>query len=269
MQKRAFTLIELSMVLIIVGIIIGGGFKVFKSQKEKAYVDQAKRDVLAAKSAIIGNAIINSNTLPDATYFQKNLSPIKSNQHPLLYAYDATLTTQSLCSVSSTGLSIKRAGKPDINDVAFIVVSESANHNMQTKRNGASVTLYTAADKVDDNTSPVNKVENYDDVAEWVTLLQLQHDVDCQSKLFRFINDRLPNGKVGTPYSATLYVENNLSNVSINCVLPTPSNGFTWSDPSLGGTPTLTGTYNFNCTASESAPYTRSVNKQFVIAVDP
>jgi len=57
MKKNAFTLIELSIVLIITGFLIGSSVQVFKSMQDGAKVTHAKADVLTAKNAIIGYAI--------------------------------------------------------------------------------------------------------------------------------------------------------------------------------------------------------------------
>jgi len=273
MKKRAFTLIELSIVLVIIGLLIGGSFKVLKVMRERAQTSRSQDDVKVAVEAVIGNSIQNANTLPSATFFNKNLSPVKNNQHPLFYTDDTNLESTDICSFTTTNLKVVTPSHT-INDVAFVVASESSNHNMQTaiKDDGGgnfSVYTYKYETKVDDNTSPVNIVENYDDIVQWVTLGQLQKDLECSRKPFTFINRSLPSANVGDAYSATLYVENNVTDVTITCNEDNSNMGISFTDPSFGGTPTASGTDSWQCTASEASPGTRSITKQYVITINP
>lgn len=270
MKKSAFTLVELSIVLVIVGLILGGSFKVLQIMQERAQITRAQDDVKAAKEAIIGNTIVNSNTLPEGTFFQEHLSPIKSNQHPLLYVYDENLTQKNICAFIATNLSVVTPTQT-VDNVAFVVASEGPNHNMQTAKHDDgdgtfSVKTYKYETKVDDNTSPVNIVDYYDDVVEWVTLAQLQSRLECSREPLRFVNDSLPSTAVGESYSATLYVENNISNVTITCTSSDPK-GITFADPTFGGTPNTAGTSQWNCIASEGGTG-RSVTKQYVITIN-
>jgi len=271
MKKSAFTLVELSIVLVIIGLLVGGSFKVLKIMRDRAQISRAQDDVKVAKEAVIGNAILNGNTLPDPDFFKKNLSPVKDNQHPLFYADDANLQKTDICAFSSTNLKVVTPVKT-VNNVAFVVASEGANHNMQTalKDDGDgnfSVHTYTYATKVDDNTSPVNIADNYDDITDWVTLAQLQKELQCSSKPFAFINQSLPTAEVNEAYNATLYVENNVTDVNIACK-PDKDIGITFSDPSFSGKPNQAITNSWYCTAREKSPSTRTVTKHYVITVN-
>jgi len=221
MKKSAFTLVELSIVLVIMGLLVGGSFKVLQMMRERAQTTKAQDDVKVAKEAIIGNAIVNSKTLPDGTFFQEHLSPVKSNQHPLFYVYDSNLTQENICAFLVTDLSVVTPTQT-IDNVAFVVASEGPNNNMQTAKHDDddgtfSVKTYKYETKVDDNKSPVNIVEYYDDVVEWVTLSQLQSRLECSRDPLRFLNGLLPSTTVGESYSATLYIENNISDITIDC----------------------------------------------------
>ncbi len=187
MRRHAFTLIELAIVLAIIGLVIGGSFKLLKSQREKQRITKAKEDVEAAKNAVLGNAVINGNTLPDAAFFDQNLSPVTDQNHQLLYAYENNLTTNNACTVQHTALSVIKPDGATVSDVAFVVVSESANYNMQTALSGSTVTLHGPKDQVDDNTTPINRVEFYDDVYQWVTLSELQKHADCSAHQLQIV----------------------------------------------------------------------------------
>lgn len=199
MKKNAFTLIELSIVLVIIGLIIGGSFKVLKSMRERAQITRAQDDVKAAKQAVMGNAVINEYTLPDGDFFQKNLTPVKNNQHPLFYTYEDNLTKTNICSFQETGLTLtkykwnsnKSGEEKDktIKNVAFIIASESQNHNMQTARKDNDVKFHAPFYKVDDNKTPINKVEGYDDIVTWVTLGQLKEELHCTRTGLEIVNE--------------------------------------------------------------------------------
>jgi len=273
MKKSAFTLIELSIVLVIIGLLIGGSFKILKVMRERAQISRAQDDVKTAKEAITGY-VQTTYKLPTSTVFDNTLSPVKNNQHPLFYTYGraAVSNSDNICSFIHTDLKVVTAEGNDINDIAFVVASEAANHNMQTgltdNVDGTySVKTYNYATKVDDNTSPVNIVENYDDVVDWVTLKQLQEEAGCARKPLAFINTTLPIANVGESYSATLYVENNVTSVSISCDNNNDKN-ISFSDPSFSGTPDAPGTSQRVCTATEDGT-DRNVTKTYVITVNP
>jgi prepilin-type N-terminal cleavage/methylation domain-containing protein len=271
MKRKAFTLIELAIALTIVGLMIGGSFQAVKAMRERTKVSEAKEQIKAAKDAVMGYVIMYPN-LPSNSEFQSDLTPTKSTQHTIFYAADTSLSTinNDICAFNTTNLNVVDNGVT-IPNVAFVLAHESADYNMQTALDTSvtptEVHIYGASTKVDDNTSPVNIVDFYDDIVEWVTLAELQRNVNCNEKPFGFLNDRLPHGIVNTPYNATLYVENNISSASINCT-PTANHNISFTDPNFSGTPNLSGTPIFDCTATEAAPATRTTTKQYIITID-
>jgi prepilin-type N-terminal cleavage/methylation domain-containing protein len=194
MKKNAFTLIELSMVLVIVGLIIGGSAKVFKSTQEHAKVTSAKKDVQVAKNAILGYAI-TTGFLPTKAFFSSDLSPVKGNQHQLLYTHDTALDTKKICAFNTTPFNIqidhKDGSTQTITDVAFSVVSESANNNLQTGQTGDTLRVRKPYEKIDDESSPVNIIEEYDDIVEWVTLNELKSAIKCES-IINIVTNHIP-----------------------------------------------------------------------------
>lgn len=275
--RRGFTLIELSMVLVIVGLIIGGYMDFIKSKKENQLISQAKMDVITAKDTIIGNAIKNSNTLPDEPFFQENLSPVKLNQHELLYIHDKDLEDTNMCAFESTRLSIKKPGGV-ISDVAFLVVNESSNKNMQTKEIvGAGgeivVEMYDFITKIDNNIDPINIVENYDDIVEWTTLAQLQKTLHCENSQLKILNQSMPSIDVSNInlYSAKIVVDGNFSVPTDNSCSFNPSNGFSYYNYIISNNGSgVSGTVEVLCTVTENGgtPNERIASKRFVITVN-
>jgi len=280
MKKNAFSLIELAVVLTVIGVMVGGSFKLLKMSRESSRTADAKENVLSAKHAIIGDALIYSN-LSTSSNFQNNLSSVKGTLTPLLYYPDSLLTTKDICAFSSTNLKIiDNTFTPAVNhdDIAFVVVSEGANFNMQTAVNTSvtpnTITIYKPSTLVDDNTSDENNnQERYDDIVEWVTLVELQNEVGCNENPLRIVNSSLPSTDVvnSKDYKATIIIDGNYSTAIINCTFPTPAdNNFSFSLPNIiqGDTikTTVTGVVEVNCTVTEG---TRQAKKRFAITVDP
>ncbi len=269
MKKNGFTLIELAIVLAILGIMIGGGFKILKMQREKERTVKAKEDVLTAKNAIVGNTILNNNTLPTVAFFDQNLSPITDPNHQLLYVPATALLSTNACALQTTSLSITKPNGSSVSNVAFIVVSEAANYNMQTALSGNSVTLHNPSEKVDDNTTPINRVERYDDVYDWMTLAQLQEEIKCSNNPLHIVNTSLPDTDTANApsYNVPIVVDGNYSAASLNCTF-TPPNRFTqsgfsiiYAGPSPAGSTTVV-----DCQVSADG---KTVNKKFTINVNP
>ncbi|MFA5454387.1 MAG: prepilin-type N-terminal cleavage/methylation domain-containing protein [Sulfurimonas sp.] len=193
MKRKAFTLIELAIALTIIGLMIGGSFQAVKAMREKSKVAEAKEQVRASKDAILGYVGKWPN-LPSGTEFQDDLSPVKNNQHAIFYVSDANLSivNNDICAYNTTALKVVDNGAippRTIDNVAFVVAHEGANYNMQTALNANVVNIYAPSAKVDDNATPVNIVDFYDDIVEWVTLDELQRNVDCSQNKLVILND--------------------------------------------------------------------------------
>ena len=276
MKRQGFTLIELAIALTIMGIVIGGSFQAMKTFRERNKRIEAKEMVKTAKDAIVGYALEYVD-LPTLTEFNTDLSPRKGTQAPMLYFSDPKLANDNdICAFSSTDLNVTlySAGtlNRSISDVAFVVAAASANHNLQTAATGANpyeVRVDDPAYLADRNSIDYTRVEEFDDEVEWMTLVELQQLVGCMDKPLRFLNNRLPNAKLHQAYSAQLYVENNISTVTFNCLPGNDKNITVTSDTFSSLDVNETGTALFTCTATEAPPSSRSVTKQYVITIDP
>ena len=78
----------------------------------------------------------------------------------------------------------------------------------------------------------------------------------------------MPKARLFQPYSASLYVENNISSVTIVCNPPSDKN-ISSTAGTFTGNPNATGTSLRTCTATEASPGTRSIIKKFLIIIDP
>ncbi len=264
--------------------MVGGSFKAMQIMNERSRISEAKEQVLGSKNAVMGFTI-ESPSLPSVPVFDQNLSPLKGNQiNQIMYVPANNLLTGDICAFTTTNLSVTvnnvdGSARPPITNVAFVIAHGSANRNIQTALNGNNIVVHSPSEQnIDDNTTFVNRPEQYDDIVEWVTLVQLQNEVGCIDVPFRFITDKLPSGKVGVQYpsvsgTAKLEVENAMSGetVSINCT-PRPQSGIDFNTTTNGfnfyGTPTAATILQFDCNATVSNS-AQSAQKRFSITIDP
>lgn len=280
MKKNAFTLIELSIVLVIIGLIIGGSFQVLKSMQENAKITNAKNDVQTAKNALLGYAM-STNYLPTKIQFESDLSPVKANQHQLFYKHDTDLETKNICAFTTTALKVQvdhRDGTTQtIKDVAFVIASESANKNLQTKLTDNGDGTFTVEvrkpyEKIDDEPTPINRVEEYDDIVDWATLVELQKSVACENRPLRIVNSSLPSTNTNNSgsYSAVIVVDGNYTTPTANDCTFSPSTHFSYDTDGTtykisGSSGASAGTVSVNCSISAD---NKTVSKLFTITVD-
>jgi len=274
MDRRAFTLIELAIVLTIIGLMVGGSFKAMQMMNERSRVSEAKEQVLGAKNAVIGFAI-EFPSLPTVNNFDANLSPLQGNQVNLMvYVPANNLLTDDICAFTTTDLNVTvnnvdGTPRPPISNVAFVIAHGSANRNLQTALTGNTVVVHSPTEQtVDDNITFVNRLEQYDDIVEWVTLAQLQQTVGCNDNPLRIVNGSLPDGYEDRNYSAKIDVDGNYSvPTSSNCVFSNGAFSYNSATFDINATaPLSVGTVSARCDIQADG---RSTSKSFVITVNP
>ena len=210
MNRKAFTLVELAIVLMVVGLLVGGSFKVIKLMRERNKVTEAKDAVKAAKDATIGFAM-EWVDLPTPTEFTNDLSPSKGvSEGDIFYFTDPQLANGAdVCSFPSTNLNVTIFNSGiltrTVNNVAFVIAARSANNNMQTAVAGNSPYIIRIDDPsatVDRNNSDFLRAsDEYDDIVKWVTLPELHNLVNCLDHKLVITNDNaLPRDINHTAY---------------------------------------------------------------------
>ncbi len=266
-MKKGFTLIELSIVLIIIGLLTGGAFQMLKVMQEKARATEAKQTLQSVKEAIIGFAI-NNNRLPTATEFT-DMNLTGAGNIAIFYNSD-TLLQNSLCSSSTTLLTTVDTNGVTTPNIGFVLAVAGENFNVQTGRIGNTVTFHQwNTPNIDDETAILNRPEPYDDLHTEVTLGELQATIDCQNNQFKVITNALPSGKVGTYYSInpTVSVANGKSPYTYDLIGLLPANmSYNSVTNTLSGTPTQYGNFPLILTATDST--NAYASKEIVLFID-
>jgi prepilin-type N-terminal cleavage/methylation domain-containing protein len=199
LKDNGFTLVELAIVLVLVGILVSLGAGMIGPLTKRAKMNETKDTVNAAVDSVLGyGAINNPNRLPDlsaspsATSFWTNVRTQNDAWgRQLVYVYDNTLAT-SICNRTSTNITLRICNDAacgtysTINNVAFLVLSAGDNANNQTIGSqavnaAATVLTYQTGIKVDNYPGDFTRAtDEYDDIVKWITLAELQVKMACQ-----------------------------------------------------------------------------------------
>ncbi|MDD5284981.1 MAG: type II secretion system protein [Desulfuromonadaceae bacterium] len=225
-SRQGFTLVELAIVLVIVGLLVGVGSSMMGMLTTAIKVREAKDNVEAALQSVTSWASANNRvppltaTPPDTATFALSAASTKDSWgRDLIYLYDNNLATypptkDTICGRRSTKLTIVRTDPPGtIDNVAFIVISKSDDAAVDTNMTG---TLYNpGANSLANQIIPgsgyvsaaatVTLDPNVRDIVRWVTLDELRSKVACQGAPLKIVNNELPFANVGAPYSATIF----------------------------------------------------------------
>lgn len=209
-MKKGFTLIELAMVLLVVGLLMGGGFQIMKVLQEKARATEAKQTLESAKEAVIAFAINNNGVLPSNQAAFNNLGFRGTGNTDINYISDGAL---QVCNSANTPLNTTDPNGVNTPNVAFILVDAGANMNVQTGR-------LTPADNhirfypwnfdsvnnagVDEERTVLDRqTDRYDDFYVQVTLAELRSLAECQP--LSIVNPSLHSWSVsGGPYAVQI-----------------------------------------------------------------
>ncbi len=194
-DKSGFTLIELAMILVIIGVLIGIGVTTLSILIKRAKYAESKEIINSAVDAIIGYSA-TSGKIPTLSELN-NVVRTREDSYgkPIVYIYDRDLTTPSPyghCGLKTTNINVQICDDPScatsttINNVAFIILSGDGNFNNQTGGSReistpTTVRIYQYGIVVDNYPDDVNRPEPFDDIVKWVTLHELQTKEGCKA----------------------------------------------------------------------------------------
>ncbi|HIE58896.1 MAG TPA: prepilin-type N-terminal cleavage/methylation domain-containing protein, partial [Hydrogenothermaceae bacterium] len=275
MNKKAFSLIELAFVLIIMGIILTGGISIFtlyvKSEKRKQTKDIVKTACEAIKGYAKDKKILPTPTDKNGDGFLE-LPPdigIQSkdayNQF-LVYNIASDIDTSDFCQNPIALISLNDKGSRKEN-VAFIVYSKSENRTDDTDcsqtPSPCSVEDVSYQIRNPDETTDTGK--KYDDIVCYIDINVLREN-SCPK--FEITTSSFP---IGTQYleyppSSINVVNGTLDSCSYSGDLPKGLD-FDESSCTLSGTPEEAGTFNITITATDTIG--RKTSKSFTITINP
>ncbi len=233
MSQRGFTLIELAMVLVVIGLLIGLGASLIGPLTKRAKLIETRETVKAVYESILGYAAANKRLPADLSVL--GIKTIDAYTRPLQYFRADALVTNNLCTSAAT----------------YFTVNDSSSGTLQTKSNVAFI-VFAEGDNRTNNTGSTSPftikeqgVDDYDDIVMYVDIDKLRSQI-CTS--FRITTETLPIGTEEIPYPLSTTLE---------ATDGTPS--YTWGIQSgllppglslssagiISGTPTADGSYNF------------------------
>ncbi len=205
--NKGLTLIEIAVVMVLIGILVGLGATMVGPVTKRVKVNKTIDSLNTMKETIVGFAVTNRRlptnsevaTLANLTdAWGKGVLYLHPQTTPPAGSLGKELTAQNgICANSTTGMTVCTdatcSGTNLVNDVAFVLVSGSESplggYNIQSGiitaapcTSGRCVRILPAATgSIDDYTiaPDVTRSEAYDDITTYVTLNELKGKVGC------------------------------------------------------------------------------------------
>jgi prepilin-type N-terminal cleavage/methylation domain-containing protein len=287
-RQEGFTLIELALVLMIVGIVLGLGAGVVGSLLKDTAVKKTKETIDATFDAVVGFTASNKRlpaTAPTNEFLPILRTPTDNWGRTINYVYDNNLIAApaggaDICGRRTTTLSIRRcnynpctdadlASWTDISNVAMIIWSNGPNYNNQLlDDNNRTINVNTGpfAGRVRASmlgTQDVPAVGNptgleFDDIVKWVTIDELRTRAGCQGSPLKILNNELPFGSKSINY---VWNVNPLATVFVEGGVPYTSVGgnYRWCIQTTAPTGITVRSFYLNLGVPQSADITLSV----------
>jgi len=191
--SKGLTLIEVAIVLVILGLLIGLGAGLISMLTKRAKIIESRETVDAAVEAVKGYTIMNGR-LPNYSNFTSVVRSLYDAwQKPIVYIYDGNASNNSICDLTKTAITVRLCFNTDCSsynetkNVALIVLSGGPNYNIQTAgsqevSSNTTIKVYQqGVDNVDNYSGDFNRPEPFDDIVKYVTLYELQSLLKCPS----------------------------------------------------------------------------------------
>lgn len=173
--ERGFTLVELAIIMVVIGLLIGLGAGVMGTLSKTAKYRESREIVDAAVESVISYAA-GTDYLPDVTtpptFSTIVRNPTDAFLQPLIYVWDANLagSTKTICGKKTSAITLAPAAGGTVSNVAFIVISKGDDYTPDTTCGGPACTSAALAGVV---------TESSNDIVKYVTLFELKAKIKC------------------------------------------------------------------------------------------
>jgi prepilin-type N-terminal cleavage/methylation domain-containing protein len=208
-NKRGFTLVEMALVLVVIGIVIGIGAGMIGPLMSLSKTRETK-EFLGSTVESVNSWAASSNSLPNTAGFASVAkSPNDAWGRNFIYLFDNSLyaaapTKDTICGRKTTAISIINNGvspAATITNVAYLIVSLGDDAQINTTATDGPITTSRAA------SGTITLDLNVSDIVRWVTLDELRSKIGCQGAQLRIVNNELPYGAVPNAYSVKIYAD--------------------------------------------------------------
>ncbi len=267
-NQKGFTLVELAIVLVVIGLLIGAGASLIGPLTKRAKLIENREIVKAAYEAVLGFAAGNKR-LPTTTEFTAlGVKTSDTYGNPLQYA---RVPLTNICTSTGTFLTVNDSSSGTAitkSNVAFIVFSTGENLCNQT---GSATGTAFAIPVVGQATACIpaaGAAVEYDDIVQYTDIDKIRAQA-CSS--FRVTTESLPSGTEEFAYPA----------VTLEGTDGTAPYSWTLSGGALPpglalavggavtGTPTTDGSFNFTTQVADSDAPSRIATKSLTITINP
>jgi prepilin-type N-terminal cleavage/methylation domain-containing protein len=204
MYRKGFTLVELAIVLIIIGVMTAGGIIGVNSAINSSRFNSTKNQIEGVLKSIAEYSATGQRIPSDDIEIQTFLSPFTDNfGNNIIYIPASELiNTGSICNTENTSLTVRQCNdancltSSNYNDIAFFVSSRSINGASEINIGANDIDLF------DNSINP-----DYDDITGFLTLSSLKAFAGCEGSTIQIIEDKLPTAYILSEYDTRIHVK--------------------------------------------------------------
>lgn len=263
-MQKGFTLIEMAMVLVIIGILLSLGVGLMGPMTKRSKLIETREIMKAVQEAILGYAAARKALPPDLNSL--GVRTTDSYNRPLSYY---PVSFPNLCTSTGAYLIVNdgsAGGAPHtITNAAFILVADGDNRCNQTGTASPFTIYEQAAIGAPVPSCPAGA--DYDDIVLYAGIDKLRWQI-CAP--FTITTDILPIGRVGIAYpSATLGATDGALPYTWTLTSGSLPAGLNLGAGFISGTPTAEGSFGFTLEVRDSDTPGKIATRSFSITIHP